>query len=216
MGWLEGGAEERNAGVVGVVDDVRKADLDTAKGFDDVEKADLKAAGGAAGAEVCAVVDESDLDSVEVVTQVEEADLDTAGCRGNGDGGELEAVEGSGGVDKAEGDAVEGLRMGKKGIQPDAGERFGDGDNAHVEPTDSIVDGTGKVEAQSDDGGVGGDELEAMEPGFCSFVWPADADLQRRERGGRCRAREERQEKREEDGEEFFHGSRVSGQRLKS
>ena len=46
-------------------------------------------------------------------------------------------------------------------------------------------------------------------------VWE-DGDIVGREGGLGRGAREERQEKREEDGEEFFHGSRVSGQRLKS
>ena len=234
MGWSEGGAEEGETGKVGVGDDVHEADLEAAEGPGKVDEADLHAADGAARSVARGGgVEDSKLEAVGGVGKVGEADLEAAEIGGGGPEGELESAKGggigndarletaqfcgdaqAGDLDAVEFgvigshanqrnvDATDGLvRPGLK-VQADAREVVGVGEKPDVETGNGVIAGDGKVESESDDGGVDVDELKVV---------AVDADLQRRERGGRRRAREERQEKREEDGEEFLHGSAVSG-----
>ena len=203
-GRSEGGSEEGEAGVVGGAVDVQEAELEAAEGVGVVDKADLKAADGGRTGNCARAVEESDLDAAEFFGIGAKADLKAAGIAGNGNGGDLDAIENEGHVEESDGDAVAVMRTGD-GVQTEAGEGAGVvGEESEVEARDGIVAGSGEVEAESDDGGVFGDKLP---------VGGAEADLEGGEGDG---GRGEGEERKDKGMEEFFHGSRVSGQRLKS
>jgi hypothetical protein len=75
----------------------------------------------------------------------------------------------------------------------------GIGEKADVEAADVVVEGHGKVEAEAEDGGFGGDELEFVAAG-AGVERRVEADLEGGDGGGRG----EGEEREKEEGRSLF------------
>ena len=181
--------QEADLEAVEVVGKVENADLDAAEFGSEVEEAELDAADIAVAAQI---VDDPQLNAAKLLGKGENAELDAADGAAvgegdesrlnaadvprKGDGGQLDAVYGCRHVKQPGGNSVEGLVREGDPDQAHARKSFGDGTNAEVNARDGIVAGSKKVEAEANDGGFVGDELELESLGR----GPACSDLQRR------------------------------------
>jgi len=221
-GWSEGGAEEGEAGEVGFGGDVHEADLEAVDFFGAVDKAELEAVEG------FSIVDNADLSATKGFGVGPKADLEPVGVCRTGDKTNLKTAKFTGDEAKATDmeaveiscpgaqgniDAAEGAFRPRESVQTEARVIVGAGKQADIKTPSVFIARERKVEAEAVDGSMFVNEL-----GAGSNI---DADLEEGKfgsgsGGGAERRSEKGKEKSEKGAGGKVHGSRGSGQRLKS